>query len=31
MEKQGMPITQPMSTVQYAAMMSTLNITGKKE
>jgi hypothetical protein len=31
MEKQGMAITQPMSTVQYAAMMSALNITGKKE
>jgi len=31
MEKQGMPIAQPMSTVKYAAMMSTLNITGKKE
>jgi hypothetical protein len=31
MEKQGMPIAQPMSMVQYAAMMSTLNITGKKE
>jgi hypothetical protein len=31
MEKQGMPIAQPMSMVQYAAMMSALNITGKKE
>ena len=31
MEKQGMPIAQPMSTVKYAAMMSALNITGKKE
>jgi hypothetical protein len=31
MEKQGMPIAQPKSTVQYAVMMSTLNITGKKE
>ncbi len=26
-----MAITQPMSTVQYAAMMSALNITAKKE
>ncbi len=26
-----MPIAQPMSTVKYAAMMSALNITGKKE
>jgi hypothetical protein len=31
MEKQGMPIAQPMSMVKYAAMMSTLNITGEKE
>jgi hypothetical protein len=31
MEKQGMPIAQPMSTVEYTAMMSALNITGKKE
>jgi hypothetical protein len=31
MEKQGLPIAQPMLTVQYAAMMSMLNITGKKE
>jgi len=31
MEKQGMPIAQPMLMVQYTAMMSTLNITGKKE
>jgi hypothetical protein len=31
MKKQGMPIAQPMSTVKYAAMMSMLNITGKKE
>jgi hypothetical protein len=31
MEKQGMLITQPMSTVKYAAMMSALNITGKKD
>jgi hypothetical protein len=31
MEKQGMPIAQPMSTVKYAVMMSALNITGKKE
>jgi hypothetical protein len=31
MEKQGMLIAQPMSTVQYAAMMSMLNITWKKE
>ena len=31
MEKQGMPIAQPMSTVEYTAMMSLLNITGKKE
>ena len=31
MEKQGMPIAQPMSMVKYAAMMSALNITGKKE
>jgi hypothetical protein len=31
MNKQGMAIAQPMSMVQYAAMMSGLNITGKKE
>jgi len=31
MEKQGMPIAQPMLTVEYTAMMSLLNITGKKE
>ncbi len=32
MEKQEMPIAQPMSTVKYAAQkMSALNITGKKE
>jgi hypothetical protein len=31
MEKQGMSIAQPMLTVQYAAMLSALNITGKKE
>jgi hypothetical protein len=31
MEKQGIPIAQPMSMVKYAAMMSALNITGKKE
>jgi hypothetical protein len=31
MEKKGMPIAQPMSMVQYAAMMSALIITGKKE
>ena len=31
MEMQGMPIAQPMSTVEYTAMMSVLNITGKME
>jgi hypothetical protein len=31
MNKQGMAIAQPMLTVQFAAMMSRLNITGTKE
>ena len=30
-EKQGMAIAQPMSTVEYVAMLSALNITGARE
>jgi hypothetical protein len=30
-EKQGIAISQPLSTVQYVGMMSALNIAGMKE
>ena len=31
LEKNGMSLAKPMSTIQYVAMLSALGITGKKE